>query len=402
MSIVDILGKFDEVASWTASPPEDRPIAGTIGATMQTVCDSFANAPQWAKDAVAATPSGAQGIPGALGIVCRPYWNGAGVDGPRLTVPFTGGQCEGVSYLVRGTFSWSGGVFCSDGSPITPGDTRQTSDIFGTSFTVTGPVSSASATAVAPTCQGGGTRIQLEVVAANGTFQSFFDSGNVRTYEGVSSAFNFPRSDSGEECGDPPAELEPGDNPPPDPGPLPADVTPVFDPDNPFGAPIGFPDIPNLPGFDPFPIPPDAGLGGDGAGRPGGDDGLPGLPDAAAEEAGSVNGGEDGEDVEFGDPPEGRIWVGCVVTATVDSRLGNIAGTAPQSTVYPQVVGNVALKHGDFYSASVPIRSKFQDMFRKNSCLIVTGCFIHARPGASLSVRPISTVTCPENPCEED
>jgi hypothetical protein len=135
---------------------------------------------------------------------------------------------------------------------------------------------------------------------------------------------------------------------------------------------------------------------------PAGGDGLPGDPSAIGDEAGEVTGGEDGEDIDFGEPPEGRIWVGCIIETSSGSGIGNIPGTGPASTVWPSVRANVALKYSSRYGTSQRINSKFHDIFRPNTSLVVTGCFLQVQPGSTSKVFPISALKCPESPCGDE
>jgi hypothetical protein len=208
----------------------------------------------------------------------------------------------------------------------------------------------------------------------------------------------FTRADGQpDECG--PAIAEPGANPPPDPGAFPTGQEPGVNPD---GDPFFF--IPDLedPEFGPVTLE-DEPLGGPlEPAAPAGGDGLPGDPAAIADEAGEVTGGEDGEAIDFGEPPEGRIWVGCIVETSTGSGIGNIAGTGPESTVWPSVRANVALQYGSRYGTSQRINSRFHEVFRPNTSLVVTGCFLQVQPGSTSKVFPISALICPESPCGDD
>jgi hypothetical protein len=89
------------------------------------------------------------------------------------------------------------------------------------------------------------------------------------------------------------------------------------------------------------------------------------------------------------------------VQATVDSRLGNIPGTGPAQTVYPTVIGNASLIYTGARGTNERLESASTLLARATTALVLTGCRVQAQPGVNLTVRPISALTCPENPCEE-
>jgi hypothetical protein len=91
-----------------------------------------------------------------------------------------------------------------------------------------------------------------------------------------------------------------------------------------------------------------------------------------------------------------------LVQATVDSRLGNIPGTGPEQTVYPTVIGNASLIYTGGRGTNERLESSSTLLTRQTTALVLTGCRVQAQPGVSLTVKPISAMTCPENPCEEN
>lgn len=351
-------------------------------------CNELANVPAWAR------ALGGLAF-GSASRICQPYWEDQGVDGPVFEPPFTGGQCNNEIYLGTATYE-----FGPEGSPTTAFiHFRHRGPISGVSvgdggvgITSRGGTQNTSASPTNPSSCGGAAPAPINnplifrLVVANGRNPAVVSITPC----------------GADNCGDPPAERRPGTNPPADPGPLPG-PEPTDDPE---GGP--FPVFP-IPPYDdpvggPTPIepPPDPTGGGGGAGGTAGGDGLPGEGDAIGGAAGSVDGGEDGEDVEFGSPPDGKVWVGALIECTVDSRLGNIPGTGPQNTVYPTAIANASLKYSIGYSKSQIIRSKWTELVRPVTALVVEGCFIQAQPGVSASVRPISATICPDNPCEEE
>lgn len=381
------LNGLDQLSQIIADPNSGGAVRAAIGNAGQRYCDWYGSV----QDGVAALGGPARAT---TDLVCGPYFAAAGFDGPQQVAPFEGGQCPGVIYE----------VWAEEFNPIS-GNFNPLAKQGGALESISGPVL--------------GLRLQVGADCFTG-----FTNGRQLTIRGQ--GFNDPaertvvptrcvanttgggvglrnltlvRQDGQpDNCGDPEPQLQPGTNPPPAPPAFPSGETPG---ENPQGQPFFFvPDI-QLPGADPVPLD-DEPLGDAPAtpGPPAGGDGLPGDPTAIADEAGEVSGGADGEEVDFGEPPEGKIWVGCVVETVTDTRIGNIPGTGPESTVWPSVRGNVALKYGTFLGRSERINSRFFDIFRPNTALMVTGCFLQAQEGSTCKVFPISGIKCPVNPCE--
>jgi hypothetical protein len=394
----------EQVGDFIANGP-DTGLPGHVRDQYRNRCDQFANLPTWVK--VLGT-----GSAGTMRRMCTPYWDAGGFDGPEVEPPpFTGGQCVGAPYNVAATIT-----------TISP--------INGVVFTVNlnrtavGPITQVigGAFSTQSVCQvnspGDGLRNIRDInfrltVEGNGVF-TFTQSGNIAGDWGLSTCTIGPvlpkdidvlsnivitRTDGlPDDCGNLPDTIRPGPNPPPDPGPTPG-PDPTTDPDNPFGPPL----LPIPPYIDPVFGPTDIGDPDPdgGAGGTAGGDGLPGDPDAIADPAGSTGAGPDGADVDFGDPPEGRIWVAAIIEADVDSRLGNIPGTGPAQTVYPSVIGNASLIYDGARGSNNRITSDSTVIARETTALVLTGCRLQAQPGVTLTVSPISALTCPENPCEE-
>ena len=355
-------GPSDGIGGWVRDKYRDR-------------CNQFANLPGWAQAL-------SKPVAGSLARACQPYWDDQGTDGPITAPSFTGGQCP-VLY----TLTYSYNTILTDGTLRQP-PTQRTQLVQGpvTNFRGEGLPEFQSITVQNPAGQ---TVTMIEGSCAQGCFANPTIVSLVRQ-DGLP-----------DDCGDEETELQPGPNPPPDPGPLPG-PEPTDDPRNPFGPPL----VPIPPFLDPIygPTPivgdPDP-TGPPGGGAPSGGDGLPGDPDAVGDEAGGAAGGEGGEDVDFGEPPEGAIWVGALVQAVVDSRLGNIPGTGPPQTVYPTVIGNASLIYTGARGTNERLESASTLLARATTALVLTGCRVQAQPGVDLTVRPISALTCPENPCEE-
>lgn len=384
--INDIIAAQDQLGDFIANGPGEG-LPGFVRNQYRDRCDEFANAPQWAKNL---NPIGQL----SFGRFCRPYWDAQGVDGPSQELPFEGGQCDAQIYLIQGEFETG------------PENDPTTSTRF---FKAWGPIGGfVDGVGAGGEGEGVGLISRGNLGRTSPAYQCGvgFDPtlGPLQYRFAVNGGRNariVSISPCGlDNCGDPPPELTPGPNPPVNPGP-----GPVGDPfDDPEGGPI--PEIP-IPPFDdpvggPTPIEPAPDpTGGGGGGNPSGGDGLPGDGDAVGDPAGGAAGGEDGEDVDFGEPPAGKVWVGALVECTVDPRLGNIPGTGPSNTVYPTAIANASLRYSTGYGTSRIIRSKWTELARPVTALVVEGCFVQAQPGVTASVRPISATICPDNPCEE-
>lgn len=397
ISVIRRIQAFEEVwGDFIRNGPDDG-LPGYVRDKYRDRCNQFANLPGWAKAL-------SRPVAGSFARACQPYWDDQGTDGPESEQQFPGGQCEGVGYTVsyltesRGSTQFECQEF---GNPIT-----RTNLVGGASPYIgpIGPITEVISNSTNPSF--GFQRFEVQT----GAGVRFINLGGAQSRSfwrecGVSYRYsNFVvtrASGLPDDCGDAPPVLIPGPNPPPDPGPIDG-PEPTDDPRNPFGPPlVPIPPF-NDPVYGPIPIvgdPEPTGPGGGGS--PSGGDGLPGSPDAIANSAGGAAGGEGGEDVDFGEPPEGQIWVGALVQATVDSRLGNIPGTGPEQTVYPTVIGNASLIYTGGRGTNERLESASTLLARATTALELTGCRVQAQPGVDLTVRPISALTCPENPCEE-
>lgn len=282
-----LLEREQRVADFIAGP-DPGGLPGHVRNGFRHRCDEFANLPVWAR-----ALSGVAG--GSINRICKPYWDGAGVDGPQVSPPpFPGGQCP-TNYLVQ--------VIDPQGPTI---DFSQTllGPIGAFSVELTGPPNFLMIIRV-PFAGG----IAQGVVGARGP--TVLD----RQFQQVTRNDGQP-----DDCGDLPSDLEPGPNPPPDPGPLPGpEPTDNPDPDD----PIPFLPIPPFldPIFGPQPItgPDDSpvGPGGDGSGggsgdRPPGDVGEPG----GFEDTGA------GGDAD-GAAPEGSVLTGLRINFVTPPVGGN-------------------------------------------------------------------------------
>jgi hypothetical protein len=403
--ITGLIKVQEQVGEFVANGP-DTGLPGHVRNQYRKRCDQFANLPGWAQLL-------GNGSAGTMNRICTPYWDAGGFDGPESAPPpFEGGQCAGVIYNVTETFTtispYTGAVYTRSMSvnavgPLT--EIREFSGSTKSNCTITGGgdgFRNLRDINFRLVVIGGGAPGILDVPVAGATWGPDVCTAGVLEPEDfyvitnrvVSRVDGLP-----DECGDLPPTIRPGPNPPPDPGPTPG-PDPTTDPEDPFGPPL----LPIPPYIDPIygPTPIDFPSGDPSGGGAGGGDGLPGDPDAIADPAGGATGGEGGEDVNFGEPPQGTIWVGALVQATVDSRLGNIPGTGPEQTVYPTVIGNASLIYIGARGTNERLESASTLLARETTALVLTGCRVQAQPGVNLTVRPISALTCPENPCEEE
>ncbi len=297
--IIPILDTFDDLAEAIAAPNPRRPVQNAVGQFGRRVCDAISARPNLLAPTVLQSPFKA---------ACEPYWAEQGYSPPgQGAPPFAGGQCAGVLYLVRGTYSWTGGVFCSDGSQINDGDSRNLQEVFGNAG-FTGPISELSVFAAPPDCRGAGTTIRISF-KANGVQQNGLltgGGGGNRTYQGVTAAPVFVRVDGGSDCGDPESPPAPGPNPAPDPGPIPDGTGPSVDPD---GQPVFIlpPDLDLPDSIEGAINAGDINFGGSGITPPG-----PTEPGVPAESDGSIppdGAGGDGPAVE-GEAPPGKELFG--------------------------------------------------------------------------------------------
>ncbi len=373
--VVKGIDQFDDLADTIANPPAGRPLRQAIGQTGQKICDF-----------IGAVPNGASASLGpafkAASLACKPYWDSKDYDAPvPAPPPFEGGQC-GFKYIVG-----TKGIVC----PTANND-------FSSFASGPGPISSITL-AITPRPNFPANRLSTWTVAfadTNRTFQTAHNEADVMCYR------VFPLNAANDDnCGDPEPEepFAPGENPPP----VPPGITPGED----FGTdpitgqpfffvpPIENPTDPDGPGVDFDPDEPGAYPGPPEANPAGGDEGI-----GPGEEVGGGAGGT-GDDSDFGEPPEGRVWVGAIAHFVAPSSYGNISGTGPGNTVYPRVVGNLSLIYGDVRGQASQVRSEWFDMVRPTDALPVTGARANKLPGVACTVYPLSAPICPDGvPCE--
>lgn len=368
------LADIDNIAEAAVNPNPNRPFEFQAAQQLRQVCDNFANGPDWARSPAFRFGDSILSPYGSINTACSPYWASQGVDGPDFEPEFSGGQCPTV-YLV---------------DLVNSGDTGPGS----TQAFVEGPV----------------RRVRQEPGIQAGTINVLVEGGNTVQFRVGNVGENWSitgttRIDGQpDNCGDGPVIPVPGPNPPNDPG-LPPERRPFIDVDGALVIPIVpvFVDV-NLPdveipvdfGFDPQV---DVNLGG-GGGSSG--DGQPSDGEGVGEGETGEDGGEstgDGQDVDFGEPPEGRVWVGAIVSVVAPSGVGNIPGSGPQNRAYPRVIGNASLIYGEVRGKAHRIESEWLELVRPTTVLEVTGCRVNLIAGSTYEVRPLSAPICPENAC---
>lgn len=139
--------------------------------------------------------------------------------------------------------------------------------------------------------------------------------------------------------------------------------------------------------------------GGGGSGSAGGD-GLPGDPTAVNPPAFVGEPRSSGENVDFGPPPSGKVWVGCLARYLILVGVGSIPGSGPSNRAYTQAVGNISLRYGTERGVARQVRSEWVEAFRPVTALQVTGVFVNSLPQAVVTIFPVAATICPENTCE--
>ena len=327
--------------------------------------------------------------------ICGPYLDSLGESpgDPEIAPPFTGGQCN-LAY----TF-----VIESQGNPSPLADVfanRSTrGPIVGWRVAVEGTRTRGYVTSHHPGVAG-----CAAVGASQGLQERQWFDVQTRdrpvpfTARVLSVCGGLPDS-----CGDPPNEIRPPGRPivPPViapeitinlPGLGPVTVTVELDPD---GDPVICVEELDVC----FTI--DIGNDGDGGSEGGGTapgDGAPGSPESVAPPAFDGTPGESGEDIDFGPPPAGSVWVGALVRFQAPASLGAAAGSGP-NRAYPRVVGNASLVYAGGRGEAKQMRSEWRDLVRPVTSLEVTGCFVNTLPGVIATVRPISAIVCPDDIC---
>ncbi len=371
---IPFIKSFDDFAENTANPPANRPLARAAGELGQSFCDALSARPGTLTPTFLQSP---------LKWACQPYWDSKGYDGPVSEPPFQGGQCVGAPYQVRGE-AWN--IISSSWTQIGNVNT-------------TGPIRSIEFTKVGGPCSTGGFG-PGQVVRMTVTGTDLGGNPIVGTYTSACTPINNSGTDTpyrlnsvvrtsggADNCGNPPDEFKPGDNPAPDPGPLPPGTGPSFDI---RGNPIIIlpPTLEIAPDINIELAPGEFNFGGGTGGGPA----EPPLPGEDSPGAGTgVGGGEN----DFDEPPDGERWAGCCVTITSSPPgAGSIPQAEPQS-IYPRTVGNVRLRFAgadgvNEFDTPLVNRQKTTCVWEPVRGLRPTGVRVNLLPGYSYSYRPYS------------
>lgn len=260
-TITGAIDAFDDLADTIANPPQDKPLRAAIGEAGQKYCNYLG-----------AVPGAASGLlgPGFIvgGLLCKPYWDGAGYDAPVQIPPFTGGQCAVL---------YSCPIFRNPPGPGAIGSSLAN---------ILGPVTDVSTTFL------GSFQWRCSVTGANGTQNQVV---NVLAGEPSPTLGPLVRQDgSPDNCGNPPGgTYAPGANPPPTPS-FPSGSGPGVDPDGQpyfFVPPIDSP----IPGGDPIGVPPLPTTDNPSPAPPG--PGEPGTPVTPGDGVAAEGEADDGEEL---------------------------------------------------------------------------------------------------------
>lgn len=315
---------------------------------------------------------------------CRPYLDDIGYGSPpRIELPFRGGQCCDATYAV----SFSGLNTAQE--PVS-GTTNISGKILGSYERSNQPSQPTKTAGVRrELCSG-----QVDEIGLITVFESQ-DTGFEIT--GVVRIDGLP-----DDCGNVPPELE-DPIPPPTPSPtvepfqpepgIDIDIGVEINPDGTINVNIGTGPIQ----IDPF-------GGGDGGGGDGGGATPTQNPKGGPEnlgdpiEGGPGTGNDDG-DVDFGAPPDGRVWVGVLLEVTGDGGAAKLPNSVAGAEVYPTVSGNLTLKYAGGQGPSLRVTSKWSEAFRPSNALEVVGVRVGMLPSFSYRVYPVSEVICPDDEC---
>lgn len=363
--VVDgLLGVEDAIGDFIANGPSGG-FPGHVRDQYRKRCNQFANLPPWAR-ALGGVPGG------SMSRICQPYWDSNNWDGPVNDPPFTGGQCPVRYGLITKR---------ADGAVV------------GNTLFVYGPVTELRVFKISGITE----RTIFSGFTAGGAPLTVQRDRGTTGNEPAGSATVYRTDGQADNCGDPDSEFKPGANPPPDPGPT-AGPEPTADPSNPSGPPL----LPVEPYFDPvfgdIPVEGPEGEGG-GSQPPGNPDTAPGSPDNVGEGIPGTEAPEEGADTPFGDPPEGKSYIGALVKFVFPTEVGNIPGSGPENKVVSRTVGNVSLIFDGGRGTAEQVRSEWVSLVRPSGALAVSGVHVNALPGTTYTVYPLLIENCPENTC---
>ena len=368
------------IGDFVSGPTPTNPVAAGIQNRLRQGCQNLSANPNRGLGGLA----GAADVKAVMGTFCGPYWASQNYDAPTAASPFSGGQCQGVSYRIFITVISSGGqVLLGPGAPAeNPNRSGMNS--------WTGPI--------------GGIRIKRR--NDNPQRWTWAITANGVEIDGTTSIPEEPRSasitsvvrtdGSADNCGSPDPVTVPGPNPAPDNGEA-ADFDVDIDnnvilPDEVISTPFGDFFLSELV----------EGILGTLT-KGGGSDIDPrllgnGNPQLDAPQSENGNDGQGGGDEDFGEPPEGRVCIGGIVEVVGGDELyGNIAGSGPENKVYPRVIGNASLKlegdnSGIIRGTAEQIRSGWTSIFTASPGLKVTGLRVSVLPQIRYVVYPVSVI----------
>lgn len=356
-----VTGVSESLGEFVAGPTPANPVGAAIQQRYRDACDSWSNGLQWT---TALSPSGRVHMEN----LCDPWLTSQGSGGPQLQPPeVTGGQCPGVEYFAGApdvtTPSVSQGI-----GPLSVSTSSGTQDGRPT-FTITFN-------------WGGG------LTGGVGSTTSFDDGPSPTISERYSGVTTERVDGQADTCGDSPSEIGPNPNPRPNPN-LPSS-------EEPFTAPDGRPVVPMPPITDPFgepvqlpnfPMPP---LFGD-EGEPG-DSPNVGPPVSNGPE---IDGsGNQGGDDDFGEPPEGHIWVGFVVRLSDQGLTEGLQVNSLPEPIYRSSTGNYRAKYDiegtTVYSSPYRIEQQTSTYWLDLPGLTLTGSRVNVPSNDSYTVTPLS------------
>lgn len=370
-SIIETLSGISEgMGEWVAGPTPDNPVAAAIQQRYRDQCDAYSNAPAWMT--AFSTPSRV-----TMSNLCDPWLESQGSGSPGIEVTVQGGQCQGVEYFA-GAPNVTGPSVSRGVGPLS----------VSTSF---GESNGRPTFAIAFNWAGGLTG----GVSITSSFDDGLSPTNSERYSGVVAR---RVDDMPDECGDR-VRPAPNPNPRPDPG-LPPDDEPFEGPTgqplipmpripNPWGDPI---QLPNLPLPNPF-----AEVGDDG-----GDTGNNPNVGPAVEKGEERDGnGDEGGDDDFGDPPDGHIWVGFVVKMSNQGVSEGLQVNSPPEPIYRSTTGNYRAKYDvegeTVYSTARRIEAETSVYWLDLPGLTLVGARVNVPSNDSYTVTPLSQPVKEEN-----
>lgn len=373
-----VAGAAEGISNFVAGPTPTNPALAGVQSAARKGCDNLSASP------VRNVLKLGAGTANGMATLCGAYWDQQGYDAPVTEVPFSGGQCPGVSYYVTAQLAFRN---LSTGVTTAPALIRSA---INQNRNVPGPVQGVFVLQQFPNqsrIQWRGTGNQGDMINASGNSIVFDPTQQEAIISGIAV------SPVGDGCGDPDPVTRPGLNPAPDNGEQ-ADFDVDIDnnvllPDEIISTPFGDFLLSDLvegilgtltkSDIDPR-------LLGNGE------------PQLDAPQSENGNDGQGGGDEDFGEPPEGRIWIGGVVEVVGGDELyGNIAGSGPENKVYPRVIGNASLKlegdnSGIIRGTAEQIRSGWTSIFVPSPGLKVTGLRVSVLPQVRYVVYPVSVI----------